>query len=72
MIVTITLASTSGVLLLIALVHYGFGRRGSRVGGTVLGIAVVAAVVLPLVARGPAEAPPAPESNGARRRCLAA
>ncbi|MCC6163924.1 MAG: alkaline phosphatase family protein [Acidobacteria bacterium] len=54
-VVTVTLACASGVLLVIALVHYGFGRRGSRVGGTVLGIAVVAAVVLPLVARGPAE-----------------
>ena len=52
MVVTLTLAVTAGVLLLIALVHYGFGRRGSRVGGSLLGIAVVAAVFLPLVARG--------------------
>lgn len=60
-VVTITLASTSAVLLLIALVHYGFGRRGSRVGGTLLGIAVVAAVALPLVARGPGESGPGPD-----------
>ena len=58
--VTLSLAITAGVLLLIALVHYGFGRRGSRVGGALLGIAVVAAVILPLVARGPAEAGPGP------------
>jgi hypothetical protein len=58
--VTATLAGSCGVLLLIALVHYGFGRRGSRVGGSLLGIAVVAAVVLPLVARGPAEPGPGP------------
>lgn len=55
-VVTLTLAIVGFVLLLIALVHYGFGRRGSRVGGALLGIAVLAAVVLPLVARGPAEA----------------
>lgn len=54
-VVALTLAITAGVLLVIALVHYGFGRRGSRVGGAVLGIAVVAAAVLPLVARGAAE-----------------
>ena len=59
-VVTLTLAITAGVLLLIAVVHYGFGRRGSRVGGALLGIAVVAAVVLPLVARGPAEPGPGP------------
>ncbi|BCS31522.1 hypothetical protein TBR22_A07230 [Luteitalea sp. TBR-22] len=54
-VVALTLAISAGVLLLIALVHYGFGRRGSRVGGTLLGIAVVSAMVLPLVARGPGE-----------------
>ncbi len=40
------------VLLVIALVHYSFGRRGSRVGGALYGIAVLAVIVLPLVARG--------------------
>lgn len=61
-IATIALALTGVVLLVIALVHYGFGRRGSRVGGTLLGIAVVAAVVLPLVARGPGDPRPAHQS----------
>ena len=42
------------LLLVIALVHYSFGRRGSRVGGTLYAIAVVGVVTLPLVARGPA------------------
>ncbi len=59
-VVALTLAATAGVLLLIAIVHYGFGRRGSRVGGALLGIAVTAAVALPLVARGPAEPGPGP------------
>ncbi len=53
-----TLMVTAAVLLLIALVHYGFGRRGSRVGGALVAIAVVAAVALPLVARGTGEARP--------------
>ena len=35
LIATVTLAGTALVLLVIALVHYGFGRRGSRVGGLV-------------------------------------
>ncbi len=55
-----TLAVTGGGLLLIALVHYGFGRRGSRVGGALVAIAVVASVVLPLVARGTGEVRPVP------------
>lgn len=41
------------VLLVIALVHYSFGRRGSRVGGMLYAIAVVGVIVLPMVARGP-------------------
>jgi hypothetical protein len=64
-IVAVTLGATACVLLLIAVVHYGFGRRGSRVGGALLGIAVLAAVVLPLVARGPAE-PAAGQLRGVR------
>lgn len=62
-IATATLAVTALVLFVIALVHYGFGRRGSRVGGTLLGIAVVAAMVLPLVARGPGEPRPGRRST---------
>ncbi len=60
-----TLAATAGVLFLIALIHYGFGRRGSRVGGALLGIAASAAVALPLVARGPGE--PRPPARSAVR-----
>jgi hypothetical protein len=48
------LATGAMVLLVIALVHYSFGRRGSRVGGSLYGIAVIAVLLLPLVARGPA------------------
>ena len=40
-------------LLAIAVVHYSFGRRGGRVGGSLLALAVAASVALPLVARGP-------------------
>jgi hypothetical protein len=40
------------LLLLIAVVHYSFGRRGSRVGGTLYALTVVAAIGLPLAARG--------------------
>lgn len=53
----VTLTATAAVLLLIALVHYGFGRRGSRVGGALVGIAILATVVLPLVARGSGDSP---------------
>ncbi len=45
-------------LLAIAVVHYSFGRRGSRVGGSLLALAVAASVALPLVARGPGVARP--------------
>ena len=40
------------VLLTIAVLHYSFGRHGSRVGASLFAIAVVASLVLPLVARG--------------------
>jgi hypothetical protein len=45
------------LLFVIAAVHYSFGRRGSRVGGTLFAITVVAALVLPLTARGRGSAP---------------
>ena len=41
-------------LLAIAVVHYSFGRRGSVVGASLFGLAVVASVTLPVVARGEA------------------
>jgi predicted AlkP superfamily phosphohydrolase/phosphomutase len=40
------------VLLAIAVAHYSFGRRGSRVGAWLFVIAVVASMTLPLAARG--------------------
>jgi hypothetical protein len=43
------------LLLIIAVVHYSFGRRGSRVGGTLYALTVVAALGLPVVARGRGE-----------------
>jgi hypothetical protein len=46
-----TTASTL-VLLAIAILHYSFGRRGSRVGASLFTLAVGAALVLPVVARG--------------------
>lgn len=57
--------ATSGaaaVLLGIAIAHYSFGRRGSRVGASLFVIAVFASLALPLAARGPAVSPPAPMS----------
>ncbi len=43
------------VLLTIAVAHYSFGRRGSRVGASLFALAVVASLILPLVARGPGD-----------------
>ena len=40
------------VLLAIAIAHYSFGRRGSRVGASLFLIAVVASMTLPIAARG--------------------
>src|SRR5213592_3203262 len=51
------------VLLGIAIAHYSFGRRGSRVGAALLTIAIVGSLALPIAARGPGGEPPL----GARR-----
>ena len=40
------------LLLVIAIVHYSFGRRGSRVGATLLTLTLLASVGFPLTARG--------------------
>ena len=54
-----TATSVCGVTLLaIAMVHYSFGRRGSRVGAALFTLAVTASIVLPVVARGSGEARP--------------
>ncbi len=40
------------LLLIITIVHYSFGRRGSRVGGTLLVLTLFASLLFPLIARG--------------------
>jgi hypothetical protein len=66
------------VLLGIAVAHYSYGRRGSRVGGALFSLAALGSLVLPLAARGPAvpepdppawsaSAPPAPNAPGRPR-----
>ena len=47
----IATAVSATVLLLIAIAHYSFGRRGSRVGGALFVLAAVGSVALPLAAR---------------------
>jgi predicted AlkP superfamily phosphohydrolase/phosphomutase len=44
----------AAVLLGIAIAHYSFGRRGSRVGAALFAIAVIGSIALPVAARGPA------------------
>jgi predicted AlkP superfamily phosphohydrolase/phosphomutase len=51
------------VLLGIAIAHYSFGRRGSRVGAALLAIAIIGSLALPIAARGAGGEPPL----GARR-----
>ncbi|HEY2433794.1 MAG TPA: alkaline phosphatase family protein [Vicinamibacterales bacterium] len=52
--------SASAVVLFgIAVAHYSYGRRGSRVGAALLGIAMVGSLALPLAARGAGGEPPA-------------
>ncbi len=55
------------VLLIIAIAHYSYGRRGSRVGAALLAIAIVGSLALPIAARGAGGEPPL----GARRVLLA-
>jgi predicted AlkP superfamily phosphohydrolase/phosphomutase len=49
--------ATAIVLLGLAVAHYSFGRRGSRVGAALLSIAVVGSLALPVAARGPGVSP---------------
>jgi hypothetical protein len=58
----IATTASAAVLLGIAIAHYSFGRRGSRVGATLFSLAVIASLVLPLAARGRAVRLPAPIS----------
>ena len=46
------------VLLGIAIAHYSYGRRGSRVGAALLVIAIVGSLALPIAARGTGGEPP--------------
>jgi hypothetical protein len=62
----IATTASAFVLLSIAVAHYSFGRRGSRVGAALLTIAIVGSLVLPLAARGPG----GERSLGARRVTL--
>jgi len=55
----IATTASAGALLLIAIAHYSFGRRGSRVGASLFVLATVASLALPLVARGDVADPPA-------------
>jgi predicted AlkP superfamily phosphohydrolase/phosphomutase len=48
------------VLLGIAIAHYSFGRRGSRVGASLFVMAAFGSIALPLAARGRAVEPPPP------------
>src|SRR5687768_847158 len=56
----IATSASAAVLLGIAVAHYSFGRRGSRVGASLFAMAVVASLALPLAARGPAVPPAEP------------
>jgi Type I phosphodiesterase / nucleotide pyrophosphatase len=42
----------AALLAIITIVHYSFGRRGSRVGGTLLVLTLAASLLFPLTARG--------------------
>ncbi len=64
----IATSASAAVLLGIAIAHYSFGRRGSRVGASLFAIAVIASLALPLAARGPAVAPAAPVAAGIAER----
>jgi hypothetical protein len=48
----IAVTASAVVLFAIAVAHYSFGRRGSRVGASLFAIAVVASMALPIAARG--------------------
>jgi predicted AlkP superfamily phosphohydrolase/phosphomutase len=63
--------AAAGVLLGIAIAHYSFGRRGSRVGAALFAMAVFASIALPLAARGPAVERPPSTSPGPGVRTIA-
>ncbi|MEO5894617.1 MAG: alkaline phosphatase family protein [Vicinamibacterales bacterium] len=48
----IATTASAFVLFLIAVLHYSFGRSGSRVGASLFALAVAASLILPIAARG--------------------
>ncbi len=50
------MTACAGLFLVLALVHYSFGRRGSRVANALSILALIASLSLPLAARGPSTA----------------
>jgi hypothetical protein len=62
------LATTAfaAVLLIVAVIRYSFGRRGTRPAAVVLVVAMVLSVAMPLWLRGPGE-PPVPSPRGPSR-----
>jgi predicted AlkP superfamily phosphohydrolase/phosphomutase len=57
--------ASAATLLGIAIAHYSFGRRGSRVGATLFSLAVFASLMLPVAARGRAVGLRSPISSAA-------
>ena len=55
-------SAAAAILLGIAVAHYSYGRRGSRVGGALFALAVVGSLALPVAARGPAVPLPEPRT----------
>jgi predicted AlkP superfamily phosphohydrolase/phosphomutase len=53
----IATSASALVLFVVAIVHYSYGRRGSRVGGALFTLAALGSLALPLAARGPASVP---------------
>jgi predicted AlkP superfamily pyrophosphatase or phosphodiesterase len=58
----IATSASAGVLLTIAIAHYSFGRRGSRVGASLFVLAAFASLALPVAARGRGVGLPVPIS----------
>ena len=63
----IATSASAVILLVIAIVHFSFGRRGSRVGAALFTLAVIASLVLPLAARGQGGVSLPPLSSSAAR-----
>ena len=64
--------AAAAMLLVIAIAHYSFGRRGSRVGASLFVLAVFASLALPLAARGPGVDLPMPIAQLHMQAALAA